>query len=59
MDSSILTPCQKQHLIFIRQQIDWGARTEWPGTKEPIGSRPALASKPYEIDGGEIEWREY
>lgn len=54
----ILTATQKQHLILIRQQIDWGARSEWPGTKESVFNRPKLAAKPYEVKGGEIEWRE-
>ena len=58
MDSQILTPTQKQHLILIRQQIDWGARSEWPGTKETVFIRPKLAAKPYEAEGGNIEWRE-
>lgn len=58
MEASILTAYQKQYLMMIRQQVDWGARTEWPGQKEAVFTRPRLAAKPYEIDGGEIEWRE-
>lgn len=58
MDSQILTPTQKQHLILIRQQVDWGARSEYPGQTQTVFKRPAPTAQPYQGEGEVIEWWE-